>query len=155
MILDKKETTVAYRCSSCGMHVMSPVGIFALSGDMTRLKCACGGSELTATYTSDRRIRLTVPCVVCPHPHNYVLSSSLFFGRDILEFNCSLTGVEICFIGKNDCVLTAIKESDDRLIEMLGEADLDDFDFDRNGEDGEDEDVELEDGMRELQHPLW
>ena len=45
MIINPKETTVAYRCPACGAGVMSAVGIFALSAEMIKLKCTCGQSE--------------------------------------------------------------------------------------------------------------
>ena len=53
MILDKKETTIAYRCPECGASVVGMVGIFTLSADMIRLKCPCGKSELEFLYTKD------------------------------------------------------------------------------------------------------
>ena len=69
MKLPVKETTLAYRCPHCGATVFSLVGIFALSGDMLKLKCSCGKSETVVTYTSDRKLRLAVPCIACPKPH--------------------------------------------------------------------------------------
>ena len=58
MVLDKKETTVAYRCPQCGSWVASIVGVFSLTADMLRLKCPCGESELTIVNTNDKKIRL-------------------------------------------------------------------------------------------------
>jgi len=69
MILDKKETTVAYRCPDCGAVVMSLVGIFTLTADMIRLKCPCGNSQLEIIYTKEKKVRLNVPCFLCPTPH--------------------------------------------------------------------------------------
>ena len=69
MILEPKQTTVAYRCPHCGAGVMSLVGVFALSAEMLKLKCSCGESEMTIVKTSDGKIRFTVPCLLCPNPH--------------------------------------------------------------------------------------
>ena len=66
MVLNQKETTVAYRCPECGASVMSMVGVFTLTADMIRLKCPCGGSELEIVYTRDKKVRLNVPCFLCP-----------------------------------------------------------------------------------------
>ena len=85
MLLKSRETAIAYRCPYCGMSTISMIGIFTLSGDMFKLKCRCGKSELTATYTSDRKIRLNVPCLICPTPHNYIISSNTFFEKNIFE----------------------------------------------------------------------
>ena len=46
MVLESKQTTIAYRCPSCGTGVMSAVSLFALKGSMVRLKCECGKSAM-------------------------------------------------------------------------------------------------------------
>ena len=121
MILSNKETTVSYRCPECGASVTSMVGIFALTADMIRLKCPCGGSELEIIYTKDKKIRLNVPCFMCPSPHTFLISSQMFFDRDLFALPCSYSGLDICFIGKQDKVADAVRESEKELIEMLGE----------------------------------
>ena len=83
MVLQQKQTTVAYRCPECGAIVLSLVGIFALTADMIRLKCPCGQSELEILYTKDKKVRLTVPCFACPTSHSYLISSSLFFEKEL------------------------------------------------------------------------
>ena len=125
MILSPKQTTLAYRCPACGGVPTAPVGIFSLSGDMFRLKCDCGGSYLTLEKTKDGKIRLTVPCLVCSTNHSFVISQNVFFGSDIFVIPCNLSGVDICFIGKPECVEEAVKKSNDELIKMLGDASLD------------------------------
>ena len=46
MALRPRDTTVSYRCPACGKSVVSVTGVFALTGDMIKLKCTCGESEL-------------------------------------------------------------------------------------------------------------
>ena len=128
MIINAKETTVAYRCPNCGLYIMSLVGIFTLSGDLIKLKCSCSKSELKISYTSEGKIRLTVPCIVCPHDHNYIISSNAFFERGMLKLSCAYTGVDICFIGSNDAVMKAADDSEKELMRLLEESGLDDFD---------------------------
>lgn len=123
MVLDKKEATAAYRCPSCGAGVMSLVGAFSLSADMIRLRCTCGGSEMTIQYRSDRRVRLTVPCLFCPTPHTYTLSDEVFFRRELTAFPCPYTGIDIAFIGGKGAVVRALEESERELLELLGDAD--------------------------------
>ncbi len=125
MVLDKKETTVAYRCPECGSSVMSMVGIFALTADMIRLKCPCGGSQLEIVYTKDKKVRLNVPCFLCPTPHSYMLSSQMFFDRELFALPCSYSGIDICFIGRQDKVSEAMQESEKELLQMLDDADVD------------------------------
>lgn len=125
MVLDKKETCIAYRCPHCGSWVSSIVGIFSLSADMLRLKCPCGESEATIVHTNDKKIRLTVPCFLCPHPHNFTVSQNAFFDKDLLALPCAYSGIDICFFGKSDKVSEAENASDEelgRLIEEVGGA---------------------------------
>ena len=83
MVLEPKQTTVAYRCPHCGAGVMSVVGLFNLHSHMVKLKCSCGESEMTMVHGKDGKVRFTVPCILCPNPHNFSISSSLFFGKDL------------------------------------------------------------------------
>jgi len=141
MILNAKETTIAYRCPVCGKFILGIVGIFTLSGDLIKLKCDCGGSELTIVYGEERRMRLSVPCMFCPTPHSYQLSSTAFFDRDLLALSCTYSGMDVCFIGQKDKVLEAAKEADERLLNLLEDAGFDDlssFLKGKNSLDGED-----------------
>lgn len=119
MILNQKQTTLAYRCPACGGVATSMVGAFSLSGKLFRLKCECHGSDMSVEKTNDGKMRLSVPCLICGCNHSYVLSSSVFFDSDVFVIPCSLSGVDICFIGKEKEVSEAIEHSNDELLKML------------------------------------
>lgn len=121
MVLNQKETTVAYRCPECGASVMSMVGVFTLTADMIRLKCPCGQSELEIVYTRDKKVRLTVPCFLCPTPHSYLISSQMFFDRELFALPCGYSGLDICFVGQKDQVQKAMKAAEEELLELLGD----------------------------------
>lgn len=121
MILNQRETTVAYRCPVCGGGVLSLVGVFALTADVFKLKCPCGESELVISYTTDKKIRLSVPCIICQQSHNYVIISSLFFGKELFVLGCSFLAIDLCFIGNQDSVSEALSQSEKELLELLGE----------------------------------
>lgn len=127
MILNQKETTVAYRCPECGSWVTGMVGLFSLSADMLRLKCPCGKGEMTMVYTKDKKVRLSVPCFLCPKPHSFTVSSQMFFEKELFALPCAYSGVDICFMGNPDKVAEATKASDAELMEILGEAGYDGF----------------------------
>lgn len=128
MILNSKQTVVIYRCPTCGTHVVSVVGIFTLSGDLIKLKCKCGGSEMTVAYTRDGRIRLSIPCTVCPNDHIYNLTSQSFFDADLIKLTCPFMAIDIAFIGEKKAALKAAEESDEELLKMLSENGIDDLD---------------------------
>lgn len=151
MIIDKKEAAIAYRCPACGLTVTSIVGVFSLSGDMIKLRCSCGESEMTMAYTPDKKIRLSVPCIACPRPHNYVIGQSTFFSRDDGAFRlpCSYTGIDICFIGGLESVGKAVEESNVELMRLMEEAGLDDLSRIRDDEEiNVERDPQIEDIVR-------
>lgn len=121
MVLDSKQTTVAYRCPYCGAGVMSAVGLFSLSADMIKLKCDCGQSELTVVYSKDGKVRLSVPCIFCPKPHSFTISSNLFFGKDLFLYSCPYSDINICFLGETNHVKAELARTELELIDMLEE----------------------------------
>ncbi len=121
MVIEQKQTHIAYHCPHCGMAVLGYVGEFALSADMLKLKCGCGKSELTVTYTNDKKIRLSVPCLFCDTPHSFVVTQSLFFERETFLLGCPYMGVDICFMGKPEALQKELDRSAKELNAMFEE----------------------------------
>jgi len=136
MILKSRESLVAFRCPHCGSSILSMVGVFALSGDLIKLKCDCGESELVIIRQGDDRIKLTVPCIICPNPHVFTLSTGSFFTRDLITLTCPLSGIDVGFIGKEQPVRDALDETERELDSLLEAAELDNFDKLRDTNDG-------------------
>ena len=128
MVLDTKQTTVAYRCPHCGAGVMSLVGLFALSADMVKLKCTCGKSEMSIVYSKDGKVRLTVPCILCPKPHNFTLSSSVFFKNELFVLPCPLSDINVCMTGEQNQVKAELARTELELLDLLEEHGLESFD---------------------------
>ena len=133
MILNQKETTFAYRCPHCGAAVVSMVGAFALNADMLRLKCPCGKSEAEIVYGKDKKLRLSVPCFLCPTPHRFTVPHQSFFGADLLRVPCGYSGADVCFAGKKDQVLPAVEESGKELEKLLAGVSVGDLAEHRGG----------------------
>ncbi len=119
MVIQPKQTHIAYRCPHCGMTVLGYIGEFALAADMLKIKCPCGHSELTVTYTAERKIRLTVPCLFCENPHYFVLTEKLFFEREIFMLGCPYAGVDICFVGQPEALQRELDRTTKELNEMF------------------------------------
>lgn len=130
---------MAYRCPKCGKMVRGMVGIFSLSGDLIKLKCECGGSELSLTRTNDKKIRVTTPCLVCAEPHSFVLSTQTFFDSEIFSYACPYSGIDLCIIGNEDAVTAAIDEADEALIRILKEAGVEDVESFITAKEADDE----------------
>ena len=129
MILDAKQTTVAYRCPDCGAGVMSAVNIFSLSADMVKLKCTCGKSEMTVVSQKDGKIRLTVPCIACPTPHTFALTSSLFFGKELFSLQCPYSDFGIACFGEINQVKAELARGELELLDLLEQSGIDCAEF--------------------------
>ena len=119
MVLDPKNTTLAYRCPSCGAAVLSGINMFSLTADMLKLKCGCGKSEMSIVNGKDDKVRLIVPCVLCPNPHQFTLNRSLFFGKELFCMPCPYTDVELCCVGEENVVKAEMARSELALLELL------------------------------------
>ena len=129
-----KERLIAYRCTSCGSAVLGTVGKFALSADMLKLKCDCGQSEMTIVYSKDGKVRLTVPCIFCPKPHNYVVNSSIFFGKDLFVLPCAYSDMNIAMMGDVNMVKAELARTELELLEMLEESGVENLESLRSAE---------------------
>ena len=127
MVLENMQTTVAYRCPHCGAGVMSLVGIFNLSADMLKLKCSCGHSEMTVVLKKDGQVRFTVPCILCPKPHNYTVSSKIFFGKELFVLPCPYSDINICMMGESNHVKAELARTELELLDLMEEHGISDF----------------------------
>ena len=112
------------------------VGVFALSGDLIKLKCDCGESELLITRQPDGRIKLTIPCLACPNPHVFTLNTNSFFSRELITLACPMLGINVGFVGNEQPVRDALDETERELDQLLEAAELDNFDKLRESGDG-------------------
>ncbi|MBR6050280.1 MAG: hypothetical protein IKP68_03640 [Clostridia bacterium] len=115
MILDVKSITTAYRCSECGETVYGITGAVALTGDMIKLKCPCGGSAMTIKNIADGKVRVTVPCAFCQSDHTFVISKKLLLSKELFTYPCPYTAIDICFFGTDEKVKEAVRLSDEVL----------------------------------------
>ena len=127
MILDTKQTTVAYRCPHCGVGVMSVVGVFSLSAEMMKLKCSCGHSEMTISRASNGKIRFSVPCMLCPSPHNFTVNSSVVFSKELFVLPCPYSDINIAVMGSEDHVKAELSRSELELLDILEKSGIDNF----------------------------
>ena len=123
MILESKETSVAYRCPECGTGIMSIVGLFALSADMIKLKCSsCNKSEMSVVYDkANNTVRITIPCIFCGKPHIYNVSTSLFFNKEFLALQCPYSNIDIGFIGESNNVKAELSKNELELMRLMEE----------------------------------
>ena len=135
-MIKERDTTAGYHCPSCGLSILNKINIFSMSGNLIKMKCVCGNSELVVQMLRDNKFKITVPCIVCPNSHSFVLSSDTFFQKDIFALSCKFTAINICFIGKGKKVHDALQKNEEELIKTFAayeeqyEGGLDDFEPD-------------------------
>ena len=129
MIIENKQSTVAYLCPACGCTVTSIVDAFKLSADMVKLKCTCGNSEMTVVKNSDGKVKITAPCVFCPNSHSVTVSKSILFERDLFAVSCPYSGISVSAVGAPDHVKAELARSELQIIDFLEKSGLTDLDF--------------------------
>ncbi len=127
MVLELKRSTVAYRCPACGNGVLSMVDAFKLKADMVKLKCDCGKSEMTIIQSSDKKIRFTVPCMLCPKPHNFTVNEALFFDKELFVLPCPYSDINIAMMGEMNHVKAELSRTELELLDMLEKSGLESF----------------------------
>ena len=127
MVLETKQTTVAYRCPHCGGGVMSAVNPFLLKGSMVRLKCSCGESMMEICPAGEGKIRLTVPCMLCPKPHHFTVSEGVFYGQELFSFPCPYTDLNVCVLGEVNHVKAELARTELELLDLMEKNGIESF----------------------------
>lgn len=121
------------------------VDIFTLSAPMIKLKCECGGSEMTMLKESDGKIRLTVPCIVCPKPHSFLLNQNVFFGKDEFFLQCPYSDLNVGFLGEIEHVKANLARGEYELLKLMDENGISDLSaFSRANEEDFDDALDSE-----------
>ncbi len=128
MVLETKQTTVAYRCPHCGAGIMSAIDIFALKADMIKLKCTCGKSEMSIVDTKDSKVRITAPCMLCAKPHIFTVASSLFFGKELFVLPCPYSDINIACMGDTNLVKNELARGELELLDLMEQSGIKGFD---------------------------
>jgi hypothetical protein len=118
------DVTIAYKCFACGTFDFTNINLFKLFlQDSILSKCRCGNARLKIIEICKNKYELTVPCIGCGSEHSHVISKEELINKEIVIFNCPITDIKQCFIGRDAVVREYIdnfeKELDD-LIDDLG-----------------------------------
>ena len=123
--------TVAARCAECCSEIQTEISVFNLSGGKIKAVCPnCGKSTLEITLSPDGKVRLSVPCVACPHPHPFTLSAEAMFTKELFILQCSFTRLDICFMGAKNRVKEELIKNGKELQAMMAETSLEEGELD-------------------------
>ena len=119
----QNKISIASRCPHCCSVIETEISVFNLSGGKISSKCpSCGKSTLDITLSQDGKVRLSVPCVACPHHHPFTLSAETMFTKELFILQCSFTKFDICFMGNKNKVNEAVIKNGKELQAMMDEA---------------------------------
>ena len=113
----EKERTLAYICPRCRQSVIAKRSLFSMTAAPMEIPCPCGKSYLRVEYEGDH-YKLTVPCGYCGKEHTVNCGAADFADRRALAFACSASGLDCCYVGKEDAVFAAMRrleEAEDKL----------------------------------------
>lgn len=85
---------------------------------------------MTVMKQNDGKIRLAVPCLFCPKPHSFLISSNVFFSKEDFFLQCPYSDMDICFLGDMDHVKANLARGEYELMNLMeehGMADLSAF----------------------------
>jgi hypothetical protein len=111
--------TVAYKCTSCGSFEFFNVSIFKLLYNEYSLACRCKKSCITMRREGGNSFLISIPCIGCDDEHTYLFTKkSILFGEPVV-FNCPETGMQICFVGRDEAVCNKIDDLEKEFDELM------------------------------------
>lgn len=116
--------TIAYKCSSCGSFAFFNISLFnLLHARERRFSCRCGKSGVCISKEGLKDFKVKTPCIGCGNEHKFILERKDVIHKDLNVFLCPATGMQQCFVGKDEQVrkkIDSIEEELDELIDMFG-----------------------------------
>lgn len=123
MLIDTS-ITIAYKCISCGSFDFFNISLFTLlfKGNCV-VPCRCKKSGITINQEGENSYFITFPCIGCGSEHVvHLVKKDIISGR-LRAFNCPKTGMQICFIGRDDVVrkkVDGLEKEFDEIIDKYG-----------------------------------
>lgn len=123
MLIDTS-ATIAYKCTSCGSFEFFSVSLFILLyKKKCSLPCRCKKSSITVKQEGENNFLISIPCIGCGNEHTYLLTKKSFLSGDPAVLNCPETGMQICFVGRDETVrkkVDSLEEEMDELMDAYG-----------------------------------
>jgi len=123
MLIDTS-VTIAYKCSLCGSFEFFNISLFSfLYKKETGYFCRCKKSAVTILQENDGGCLIKTPCIGCGSEHVYMLAKKDILNKELNVFNCPETGMQLCFLGKDEAVrrkVDSLEEEFDELMDMFG-----------------------------------
>ncbi|MDK2811277.1 MAG: hypothetical protein PWR27_1986 [Petroclostridium sp.] len=120
--------TIAYKCPVCGLIEFNYISIFDFSGKKEyTIECNCGQSFVKIVTRDNREYTIIIPCIACNKVHSYVVNYKALWTKEIINFKCSKTKIELCFIGNDDAVRQALDRYEMQMDKLMNDIGYDNY----------------------------
>ncbi len=123
MLIDTS-ITIAYKCTSCGSFEFFNVSMFTLTYRKSCvLPCRCRKSCVSIKQEGEGSYLISIPCIGCDNEHTYLIAKKPMLLGETVVLNCPETGMQICFIGRDEAVrrkVDSLEEEFDELMDTYG-----------------------------------
>lgn len=107
--------TIAYRCPTCGSLKYICASFFDLPIELFDKPADCCKCEIKADKMKKGFYEIMVPCIGCGERHRVSISMREILRRGLDYFICENTGIQYCYIGKDDYVRSMVDIYDKEL----------------------------------------
>lgn len=108
---------IAVKCSVCGKYNITDLNIFNMKIPTSQI-CDCGHKVFKGQISKSQLI-FQIDCIACEKQHNYRFKLKDLMERSVNIMSCPITGMEVAFLGKDDCVDDIVKRYMDDTHELL------------------------------------
>lgn len=130
-MIDSLNQYIAYICPDCSAITGKQVNIFDFSG-RKQYELLCGSKRCKGrigTISEYRgKYRVSLYCDFCGEIHEFIVSKSTFWNKELFRYGCPNTSFDLFFVGHCDEVKAAVKEQEE-IISSLGDENADDGDL--------------------------
>ncbi|MDK2798797.1 MAG: hypothetical protein PWP27_334 [Clostridiales bacterium] len=120
--------TIAYKCPVCGSIEFNNISIFDFSGEKEyTVHCSCGKAFVKIITQSRQKCTISIPCIACNHMHAYTVNFKALWTKRIINFKCTKTNIELCFIGDDDIVRQKVDQYEMQMDKLMNDIGYDDY----------------------------
>lgn len=123
MLIDAS-VTIAYKCTFCGSFKFLNISLFTfLYKKICSLSCHCKKSWIVIKQEGENNYLFNIPCIGCGREHTYLLKRKNILSGRTETINCPDTGMQICFIGRDEVVrkkIDNLEKEFDKLMDTYG-----------------------------------
>ncbi|MDS1030362.1 hypothetical protein RDV78_07680 [Bacillota bacterium LX-D] len=119
---------IAMRCPACNQLELHSLSFFDFARQRTyKMECSCGRSLLSVGTKDRKMFWLQIDCEMCESKHLYYFKRKQIWSENILEIECTDTGIEIAYIGPKEKIRQCVQQQNRSLEDIAQEVGFVDY----------------------------